>query len=159
MDCRIAPKRCGEIEEMTARSSREPIEIEVVHLYLQEWRNRCATECRTKRLEEGISTVFNIYRDFISNGFKWEQPVPVLTPDVEYMAQTLTASTILSLRIASDGMRYFASHLHGEQDINLLTRVEAWKRLNQFARRLNSDLSTQISTHLQSNRMKLLSLH
>lgn len=159
MDCRIAPKRCGEIEEMPASSLNEPIEIATVHLYLQEWRNRCTIECRTKSLDEGIATVFDIYREFISNGFVWEQPLPVLTPDVDFMVETLTASTILSLRIASDGMRYFATHLHGKQDINLLTRVEAWKRLNQFARRLNSDLSTQISTHLQSNRTQLLSLH
>jgi hypothetical protein len=138
---------------MTASSLNEPIEIVTVHRYLQEWRKRCATDCRTKSLDEGIATVFNIYREFISNGFKWEQPIPVLTPDVDYMAETLTASTILSLRIARDGMRYCATHLAGEQDINLPTRLKEWKRLNEFARRLNSDLSTQISAHMQCNRL------
>ncbi|UIJ81810.1 hypothetical protein [Rhizobium leguminosarum] len=100
-----------------------------------------------------------IYGHFISNGFEWEGRLPVLATDVEYMTETLTASTILSLRIATEGMKSFAAHLAGEQSVNFRARSLDLKRLEEFARRPNADFSEQISAHMQRNRTSPINVH
>ncbi|MCD7111665.1 hypothetical protein LRX75_21775 [Rhizobium sp. DKSPLA3] len=147
--------------------SREPIQQELladVHAvrdYLCEWRRESANASELDKLDTAIATVFDIYSQFIKCGYKWDGLLPVLSGDLDYMVETLSASTVLSLTIATEGLKSFTRSLSGDhyKRTNSRDRMLEWMRLNDFARRLNCDFSLQISVKKQRNRTCSLRVH
>ena len=144
---------------MPAGIPNKSVEIDTIHRYLQEWRSNSHNAPQTKELDDGIATAFEIYSLFINNGFKWNECFPTLSANLGYMSETLTASTILSLRIATEGLRYFTAHLAGVQGMGSRARLSELRNLNEFARKLNADFSKQIAEQMQRNRTNTMRLY